>query len=97
MTNWNKIKEIYKYLNWEYYGYNDSNNQLEKAYFAPANKKDHLKISVHDAPDNEPDWNFVIRLANLLNYTLFGSPYIINRAVNEMYDFVIKMNADKKK
>jgi hypothetical protein len=54
MNNFQKIKTIYEYLGWKYYGWNDSENKLSSSYFAPKNAKAHNpKINVHRSEKND--------------------------------------------
>ena len=111
MDNFEKIKTIYNYLGWKYYGRNEPNNKfksvtndaeeatlreiaLTRGYFAKETAKIHHFDSVHISLNNDPDWTFVIRLANLLNYVIYRTPYNIERAIDEMYEFVKNMRKE---
>jgi len=112
MGNFEKIKTIYKYLGWKYYGWNDPGRKfdpvdednikeailqdipLTRGYFAKETAKIHHFKTIHINPNNNPDWNFIIRLANLLNHVLYRSPYNIERSIDEMYEFVKNMKKD---
>jgi hypothetical protein len=94
MNNFQKIKTIYKYLGWDYYGWNAPDKPVEMniGYFVPEVAKIYThKLNIHRSLKNNPDWDFIIRLANLLNYTLYRSPYTVDKSVDEMYQFVLKM------
>jgi len=94
MNNFGKIKTIYEYLGWGYYGWNDPDKPIASntGYFAPKNAKIYaFKLNVHTSVKNDPNWGFIIRLANLLNYTLYRSPYTVDKSVDELYQFVLKM------
>ena len=67
---------------------------LTRGYFAKETAKIHHIKTIHINENNNPNWKFVIRLANLLNYTIYRTPYNIDRAIDEMYEFVKNMRKE---
>ena len=89
MTNFDKIRYIYNYLGWEYYGWNHPDRiRVKGSYFAPKGKRHSLKLNVHLSPGNYPGWGFLIRLANLCKFTYIHSPYNGDKSLDELYKFV---------
>jgi len=93
ITNFQKIRDIYNYVGWDYFGWNHPDKlKVKGSYFAAKGKQHSLKINVHDSPGNYPDWNFLIRLANRCNYAFIRSPYKIDNSLDELYQFVNRFN-----
>jgi hypothetical protein len=94
MTRFEKIRKIYEWVGWGYYGWNSSDRKLDKeygGYFAPIDKKHIPKMNVHRSPGNNIDWNFLMNLVNLIQFNLAymgPGPYTIDNVLDEMYKYM---------
>ncbi len=95
MTNFEKIRKIYLSLGYEYFGWNSPDKPTcyknTKGYFLNKKHIPHPKNIIKN-PHNNPDWNCLMELINMINFdlsTLGKGPYDIDKVLDEMYKSII--------
>lgn len=95
MNNFEKLNFIFDTLGYEYFGWNNPKRAImhfKSGYWAPINKMPIYKINVYKNPGNYPDWELLIKLANLTKSNLGQGPYckdiILDRIFNQASDKV---------
>lgn len=91
MTRFEKIKEIYDWVGWSYYGWNNPDRDPscgKGGYFAQRGVPTIFKINAHNNFGSQISWDFIMRLANLIEFDLGCGPYNKDVIIDKMYEYI---------